>query len=509
MPPPGSRNRTARTSPARRLLILIALLGLTLNLVAVTVRAPPPIPMTTQGSAFDAAGIPLPIGTVIRTLIDGVDYSNDSAVSSAQGAFSVATAGNLVLNATTPEPSPQKVGADLGEPVLYAAGSFTTQVSVFQQVTTWHPDSTVTQDLHLASPAASPEPLRIQGIVTQPAQGGAQYVFVCNPTASSVALADYYLQVDRPGTYFGGNLTLTGSVGADAEARVNLTAAFPLVPTGDSLKLVYRNPGGSGAAAGGSDFVIDRLEFNATANGTLDWQPGNTILGDAPAPGPGQILQRAPFCSAAAAPGAFALGEEPGLPAAAPPSVTITAPSGGQNVQGGQVFTIRWTMTDPVFVPAYLKVWVNVSVRGATTSLVAAGSGATSVDWNVPDASTSNAVVHVSVVNPFGAQGNASATFTVLPATPYSVYIAILVIVVIAACVILAYVYARRRQEPPPGARSAAPPSNPVPATPAPPSAPPPAAAAGTKVCTKCGTVVQAADETCFFCGNPFPKPPT
>lgn len=477
-----------------------------LNVAVVSVRAPPPIPMTTQGDAFDASGTPLPAGTVIRTLVDGVDYSNDTAVSNGQGAFAVATAGNPVLNASTPEPSPEKSGADLGESVLYSTGSFATQVEVFQEVTSWHPDLTVNLDLHLASAAASPEPLRIQGVVTQPAMGGAQYVFLCNPTAAGVSLADYYLQVDRPGTYYGGNLTLTGSVAADGETRVNLTSAFALLPTGDALKLVYRNPGGAGAPAAGRDFVIDRLEYNATANGTLDWQPGNTILGDAPAPGPGEILQRAPFCSPAAAPGAYALGKEPGLPASAPPTVSITAPSAGQNVQGGSVFTIAWAMTDPVFVSAYLRVWVNVTVQGTTTNVLDGGLGATSVAWNVPDVSASNAVVRVSVLNPFGSQGNVTTTFNVLPSTPYSVYIAILVIVVIAACVILAYLYAHRRQEPPPEPPSATPPAGPPTAAPAAPSGPPPAA--GTKVCPTCGTVVRDADETCFFCGNALPKPP-
>ncbi len=506
---PGNRNRTARTSPSRVLLVLLALACLTLNLVAVSVRAPPPIPMTTQGDAFDAAGSPLLAGTVIRTLLDGVDYSNDTAVSNAQGAFSVATAGNLAINATTPEPSPMKVGANLGEPILYAAGSFATQVEVFQEVTTWHPDLTVTQDLHLASAAASPEPMRIQGLVTQPARGGAQYVFLCNPTATILSLANYYLQVDRPGTYYGGNLTLTGSLGADGQTRVNLTSAFSLIPTGDALKLVYRNPGGAGAPAEGRDFVIDRLEYNATENGTLDWQPGNTILGDAPAPGPGQVLERATFCSAAAAPGAYVLGKEPGLPPSAAPTVTITAPSAGQNVQGGAAYTIRWTMTDPVFVSNYLRVWVNVTVQGTTTNVLDGALGATSATWNVPDVSASNAVVRVSVLNPFGSQGNVSTTFNVVPSTPYSVYIAILVIVVIAVFVVVAYVYARRRQEPPPAPPSSGPPASPPSAVPPTLGGPPPTVAAGTKTCPTCGTQVRAADETCFFCGSPFPKPPT
>ncbi len=464
--------------------------------------------MTTQGAAFDDAGNPLPAGTLVRTFLDGVDYSNDTTVSGSAGSFSVLTAGNLVLNATTPEPSPMKTGANRGEPVLYAAGPQTTQLAFFQEVTPWEPDLTVTQDLHLASAATTPGPLRIQGLVTLPAQGGPQYVYVCNPTVASISLSDYYLQRDAPGTFYGGNFTLSGTVAADGEARVNLTSPFHLIPTGDALKLVYRNPGGAGAPAGGADIVIDRVEYNATTNGTLDWQPANTILGDAPAPGPGQILERNPTCSAAPAPGAFRLGTEPGLPAVVPPTVIITAPAAGQNVPGGQVFTIRWTISDPVFVASYLKVWVNLTVGGTTTALLAGAEGVTSVDWNVPDTSLSNVVIRVTAVNPFGSEGNGTATFNIIPATPYSAYIAILVVIVIAVFILVGLYYARRQARPPPAEPpKPSPPSETQAVSPEPPRAPAPTGP-GTKACPACGTVVKEGDDSCFFCGHLFVKPP-
>ncbi len=460
--------------------------------------------MTTQGIAYDRSGVPLPMGTVIRTMIDGVDYSNDTPVFDGAGDFSVLTLGNNVINQSTPEASPTKTGANLGEPIIYASGAFATSVDVFQEVTPWYPDRTVTQNLHLGSAPTTPAPVRIQGIVTQPAHGGDQYIFLCNPTSSSVSLSDYFLQVDRPGTYFGGNMTLTGVMNASAVDRVNLTAAFPLIPTGDALKLVYRNPGGPLASAGGRDIVIDRVEFNATAGGTLDWQPGSTLLGSAPAPGPGQILERTPACTPNHGPTAFMRQREPGLPPNGVPVVTVTTPAAGQSVSGGQAFTIRWTMTDPVFAPKYLRVWVNVTVDGTTTALLAGTTGATSAVWMVPDTSTSNAFVQVGVVDPFAMQGNATSPFTILPATPYSAYIAILVVVVIAVFIVVAFYYARRQEKPPPE----------VP--PSPPAASPPAAArepttppgAGTKVCPQCGTTVKEADDTCFYCGHLFVKPP-
>ena len=283
------RRGPAAAIPAGRLaLLLLAAFLISISLAAREARAAPPIPMTTQGVAVDASGSPLPAGTLIRTFLDGVDYSNDTTVLDAAGDFSVATAGNLVLNATTPEPSAVKTGANLGESILYAAGPFTQTLTHSRRRVPWSPTRPGTKALELGGAGRTPAALRIQGIVTQPVQGGPQYVFLCNPTGTGASLSDYYLEVDAPGTYYGGNLTLNGTIAGGSEARVNLTSPFSLVPTGDALKLVYRNPGGASASAGGRDIVIDRLEYNATANGTLDWQPGNTIMGNAPAPGPGR-----------------------------------------------------------------------------------------------------------------------------------------------------------------------------------------------------------------------------
>ncbi len=468
-------------------------------------RAPPPIPMTTQGTALDRSGSPFPQGTPIRTLIDGVDYSNGSRVSDALGDYAVATAGNLVINGTTPEPSPVKEGANVGETLLYAASDFTTSVDVFQETLPWYPDRTVTQTLHLGSNPSTPQPLKIQGLVTQPARGGAGYVVLCNPTGTAASLANYYLQVDAPGTYYGGNQTLVGTLAAGGQFAENLTPALPVVPTGDALKLVFRNPGGAAASAGGRDIVVDRLEFNATTGGTLYWQPGATILGSAAAPGPGEILERSPACTDTNSPADFHLAPEPGLPAGNPPVVTMTAPGLGQNLPGGSTFAFRWSMTDNVFEGGYLRVWVNVTVLGSTTTLVDGSLGVTSVDWSVPDVSAPGSVVRVEVVNPFGLRGSASQTFDVAPATPYSAYVAVIVVVVVALFIFLAYRHARRQEGPPPPSPPPGPPSQ-APATPA--SAPPAAVAPGIKACPHCGTVVNAADETCFFCGQPFPKPP-
>lgn len=465
--------------------------------------------MTTQGTALDRGGSPLPAGTPVRTFIDGVDYSNGSVVSDALGDYSVATAGNLVINGTTPEPAPTKEGANLGERFVFAASDFTSAADLFQETGTWAPDRTVTQSLHMGSLASTPQPLKIQGLVTQPARGGAGYVLLCNPTATAASLADYYLQVDAPGTYYGGNQTLAGTLPSGGQVAENLTPALPVVPTGDALKLVYRNPGGAGASAGGLDVVVDRVEFNASTGGTLNWQPGSTIMGSAPAPGPGEILERTAFCADTNSPADFHVAPEPGLPVGTPPVVTIIAPVAGQNLQGGQTYTFRWTLADNVFDSGYLKVWVNVTVLGTTTTLVAGSAGAAAATWTVPDVSAPGSTVIVEIVNPFGLRGSATRTFDVSPATPYSAYVALLVVGVIAVFILLAWRHARRQEGMPPSRPPGAPAQSPTPAgSPAAPSAPAATAAPGTKVCPHCGTAVNAADETCFFCGQPFPKPP-
>src|SRR2546421_633650 len=259
--------------------------------------APPPIAMRTQAHALGQSGSPLPIGTPIHTFLDGVDYSNGSRVQDTVGSFAVLTAGNSKTNSNASDTPSVQEGANLGDPLIYASGDFTAATRVFQESFTWSPGSVTLRDLHLGAPSSTPQPVKIEGVVGLPARGGNQFAFVCNPATSPVSLADYYLERDAPGTYHGGTLDLTGVLAATSSLRVDLSSPSWLTSTGDALKLVYRNPSGGAATAGGRDIVVDRVEFNATRDGTLYWEPGNTIFGDAPAPGPGQILERDAACT--------------------------------------------------------------------------------------------------------------------------------------------------------------------------------------------------------------------
>jgi len=466
--------------------------------------------MRTDGHALDRLGSPLPVGTPIRTFVDGVDYSNGPSVSDAQGSFAVLTTGNTVTSGGASETTSIQEGANLGDSVIYTAGDFTTATDVFIETSAWSPGTVIAKDLQVGSVASSPEPLKLQGIVARPARGGSQFVFLCNPTAGVVSLADYYLEVDRPGTYHGPSLALAGTIPPQAPLRVNLSLPLTLIPTGDALKLVYRNPGGAGATAAGGDIVVDRVEYNATRGGTLTWEPGNTIFGDAPAPTVGRILERDATCTDSNSPQDFSLGIEPGLPANLPPTVTIQSPTDGQSFQAASAVTFAWTMSDDIFANADLLVWVNLTIGNVTTPLLAEAAGQTSFVWTAPDIAVDGVVVHVDVVDPFGAKASASRTFSLTRQTPFAILIAVLIAAVLLAFLVYGLLRARKKEE---EATARPPPATPPQPPQLAPAAVPPAATgatASTKACPRCHTIVKAEDVACFFCGHSFAegKPP-
>jgi hypothetical protein len=474
------------------------------------VVAPPPIAMRTQGHALDQSGSPLPMGTPIRTFIDGVNYTTGRflgdvmAVQDGIGSFAVLTTGNSKTNGNVSDTPSVQEGANPGDAVIYAAGDFTALTGVFQESFAWSPGNVTIRDMHLGASFSTPQPVKVGGIVTLPARGGNQFVFVCNPTGSPVSLADYFLERDAPGTYHGGAINLTGVVAGSSSVRVNLTSSSWLTPTGDALKLVYRNPKGGAATAGGKDIVVDRLEFNATQGGTLYWEPGNTILGDAPAPGPGQILQRDLSCTDTNDPRDFTLGIEPGLPANGPPTVAIVVPTSGQQVPAATTVTFSWTMSDDVFLSDYLHVWANVTIGNETIPLVVNQTGVMSVTWTTRDIVATDLVFRVVVRDPFGAHASASQTFSLTRQSPIALIVAILIAVVLLVFVVFGFRRARKREGAPPIAPPAKPPTAPIgPSSIAPPIG---AVLAGgdKKVCPRCHTAVQVADVICFFCGYKF-----
>jgi len=475
--------------------LLVLALGATLS--SSPTAAPPPVPMRIQGEARDATGSPLPIGTPIRVFIDGVDYSDGPMVRDALGSYTVLVMGDWTTNQGASETLAIKEGAAPGDTLVFAAGDFTASTGVFQETLTWQTGQIVTQELRLATSATTPAPVKIQGLVPDPAQGGNQFVFVCNPLGTPVFLGDFYLQVDRPGTYAGPVVNLTGTVPPLGQLRVDLGSTSYLNATGEAIKLVYHNPGGANAAAGGRDIVVDRVEYNATRGGTLSWSPGNTIMGDAPAPGPGRILERSPACADTDDPADFILATEPGLPPNGAPTVAIVAPSLGQTLVAGQPFLVTWLMSDDVFATSTLRVWVNVSYSGTNASLVDGESGITFVTWVPPAVEATGATVRVEVVDPLGARSNATTSFNVAltaPGADFSLYAIIAAVVgVVVASLVIAYLLERRRRPPPQQA---------------PPLVPSGEAAEAPKICPRCGTRSPADAMACPNCGFAFLGPP-
>lgn len=490
-----------------RLLLLASFFVLLVVSLAPPVAAPPPIPMRTDGLAFDRTGNPLAIGTPIRTFVDGVDYSNLSTVHAGTGSFSVLTVGNSKSAGDLSDTPEVLEGPNLADEVIFAAGDFTGSTPVFRETLPWSPGAVVSQDLNLGSVATTPLPIKIQGIVTRPAQRGNQYVVVCNPTGGSVSLSDYYLQLNEPGRYDGPALPLAGILTGVASVEVDLPSDSFLDPRGDALKLVYRNPGGALPTAGGRDIVVDRIEFNATVNGALFWEPGNTILPDAPAPGLGRILERSPTCADTNEAGDFRIAVEPGLPASnEPPTVVILSPTQGQSITKGTPFTITWSMSDDIFLPEDLRVWVNITIGPTNMTLLNDSAGQTSVVWAPPDEIVIGVVIRVEVVDPFEARGGDSRTVNVTEPTLDAVLVAVLMVTILLAFLLLGLVFALRARRtlprPPPGP-AVAPGPTPPGAAGAPAQALP-----GRKLCPRCHTAVGTDDLACFYCGHRFAEPP-
>ncbi|MGQ0796506.1 MAG: hypothetical protein ACT4OI_01385, partial [Methanobacteriota archaeon] len=481
-----------RSRSSVRALVLAALV-LLIVATAPAIPAPPVPPMRVDGNAFDAAALPLAAGTRVHATFDGVDYGNGSVVLDGAGGFSLLVEGNSWLGAApgTSDTPTIKEGPDPDELLVFAAGDFATSADVFEEVLAWQSGVVAAQDLHLPPGPASIVPLKIQGVVARSVVEPNPYVQVCNPTSSAVDLGDYALEVNRPGVVRGPNVSLSGSLAPNDVVQVDLGSASFLTATGDALKLVYDNPGGPNAPASGADVVVDRVEFNATTGGTLTWEPGNTILGDAPAPRAGFILERAATCVDTDDPGDFRLAPEPGLPPNVAPTVTIIAPTAGAVVRVAESLPIAWTMADETFPASDLLVWVNATVGATTASVVSGAMGATSAAWIVPDV-PGDITITVEVVDPFGARGSDSVgPLSTRPPDPlgglFAVILAALVVLVIVGVLLVAYRSRRSRAQAPPR-----PPPQPPSSAPAagPPTAGPSPAAAGTKRCPRCGTAV-------------------
>ncbi|TLZ50665.1 MAG: hypothetical protein E6K18_06835 [Methanobacteriota archaeon] len=386
--------------------------------------AAPPQPYNLYGIARDASAAALPQNTAIRGFIDGVDYSNGTVVYDGLGHYDMDTYGNWMTGTTSDTPE-VKEGGNLGDPIMITSGDMTTAGSVFTVSKLWTPGDVITQNLGLAAAASQPALLKIESITTQPADGLTKYVYLCNPTANPVDATAYYLERDAVGSFTGPTHAIPGpaTIPSGLTLYVNLTTwiGSDLTNTGDVLKLVWSN--GPGSAFSGQPVVVDRVEYNATGgSGTLFWEPGNTLMSDALAPGVGQEIRRDVGCGDTNNNSVdFTLGFERGRPVTGnlPPTVTVVAPNGGEDWTGNTNHVIQWTQSDDRDSSLTDTLYYSTTGPAGPWTIITSGSFANSPNpfftWTVPCVDSSNAYVRVFALdaNSGAGQDLSDAAFTI------------------------------------------------------------------------------------------------
>jgi DNA-binding transcriptional ArsR family regulator len=276
-----------------------------------------PEPYELYGTAHDEAGVVLLDGEPIRTFIDGVEYSNKTSVYSRpgyfDGYFDVDTYGNYRSNRTVPGTPWIKEGGDDGEPIMYVWGDMSNNTPiggptqpwktgvVFKENHTWQtglpPEA---GDLNAALGALQPPLVKIYSIVTNSTLNPyTDFVQLCNPTPYPAEVSTLYIQKDVPGNINGPIVQIpSGTIKPYGRYYVNTGMLNYFVETGDAVKLVWKNNASNPQAPfGGKDVILDRIEFNRTGGtGTLNWEPGNTIMNNEPAPDRGFQINRSETC---------------------------------------------------------------------------------------------------------------------------------------------------------------------------------------------------------------------
>jgi hypothetical protein len=104
-------------------------------------------------------------------------------------------------------------------------------------------------------------------------------------------------------------------------------------------------------------------------------------------------------------------------PDTTPPTVTVTAPSSGANVQASSTYTIQWTATDNPGGSGVTTVDLYYSTDGgASYTLIAASQPNTGTyTWSVPSTTSNNAIVEVDAHDAAGNIGKGfSGTFNIV-----------------------------------------------------------------------------------------------
>jgi hypothetical protein len=154
-----------------------------------------------------------------------------------------------------------------------------------------------------------------------------------------------------------------------------------------------------------------------------------------------------------------------------PPTVTITSPTGGEEFLKGSSHTITWTMQDDQDINANLTIYINYTMGGVTSQIVAALKGQVFFAWTLPNIEANDVVVNITVIDSGGLKGwSQSGPFTIkAPSSPppdfLSQYWWLLVVIVAVVIVLLLLALMKRRkpreekEEVPPSEQQNPPPS--------------------------------------------------
>lgn len=409
------------------------------------VKAAIPVPHNLWGHPYDETSVQMPVGELITSWIDGVEYGrNDTFMAAAEVWFDVDTAGNWVTAPGDPNTVWRKEGGDLDEPIMYVWGDMTNiktdpdgdtvlNSGVFVESELWITTVVTLLDINLAAVQPTHFP-KISQIIPEPTDGYPDYVFIY--TEDPAFLMDgYYLQ-KNDGVLNGPVQTLTGVSNTAGYFYANLTA-IDLNGCGDELKLVWTN---TGPAFGGRDIVVDRVEWNATVGGCHFTEPDNTIATDATAPATGEAMRRtgtSPVYADDTNDNAvdFVTDTPWPRPVIGAPVINWDIPVGGEDWTGGMDHTIQITAYDDNALNSQVDFWINYSTDNGGTWAEAALAGIPShpfngsgdavtpmvFTWAVPCdvPHTDLALLNAAAINPNGKDVDVlSQLFTIDCATP-------------------------------------------------------------------------------------------
>ncbi len=291
-------------------LVVFAFIVVSMNPLVMNSMGAIPVPHNAYGHAYDVQGMTFPEGELITAWIDGVSYGWNMTFHDAldpnpfnqSGKYDIDTYGNQVTIPSDPDTPWIKEGGDHGvDDIMYVWGDMTdfgaspgsnASSWIFEQNATWRTFEAEYMNLTVA-PIQPPTLPKINNITTMPSDQGSQYLYIYAPPGTPMGY--FYLEKNDGQIHGGTRIDLVGETSPAGYMYVDLGSTDYLDTNGDEIKLVWDNPGATGAPFAGRDVVVDRVEFNGSWNGTHYGEPDNTIMPDAYAPLSGYEIHRYPL----------------------------------------------------------------------------------------------------------------------------------------------------------------------------------------------------------------------